>query len=157
MSTPTGAWEGSLISRSSPLLTLSPKEGGAGVSLLSLICISLQLAVEDFIPLPAPVWLVSDPRPRRLEDLMAQEGRWAGPGCNRRGCGPSRLVPRKLDCRSLAEGHFLPHSFLPPAPLGAWGVRGGQWGAPDPFPRLHRLDRAALPASPLGVTCCREG
>lgn len=27
---PNGAWEGSLISGSSPLLTLSPKEGGRG-------------------------------------------------------------------------------------------------------------------------------
>ena len=146
------------------LLTLSPKEGGAGVSLLILICISLKLEVEDFIPLPAPVWLVSDPRPRSLEDLRAQEGRWAGPGCTRRGWAAPHLpwsLQRPLAriyllvgllglclaswtaalphipfppilrtpavCGSPAQGHFLPHSFPPPAPLGEWGGCGGEF------------------------------
>lgn len=155
-----GAWEGTLISGSSPLLTLSPKEGGARVSLLILICISLKLEDEDFIPLLAPVWLVSDPRPRSLEDLMAQEGRWAGPGCTRRGWAAPNLpwsLQRPLAriyllvgllglclaswtaalphmpfppilrtpavCGSPAQGHFLPHSFPPPTPLGEWGGR----------------------------------
>ena len=84
-------WECAVVSRRSPPLAVNPKEGGRRVSLLILIRISLKLEVGDFVPLLAPVWPASDPRPRTPKISWPKRAGGLGQGTLARGSAAPHL------------------------------------------------------------------